>query len=62
VTHCGAGPGPGACAKSAGIQQSFGSTAKNAAKYAIAVDLGWAEIWPGQRLVNGAKLSRISSF
>jgi hypothetical protein len=28
----------------------------------IAIDLGFAEIWLGQRLVNGAKLSRISSF
>jgi hypothetical protein len=60
-----------------GIQQSFGSMAKNAPKYAIAIDLGLAEIWLGQKLVNGgqcrrseapaafaagASLSRISSF
>jgi hypothetical protein len=29
---------------------------------AIAIDLGFAEIWLGQSLVNGAKLSRNSSF
>jgi hypothetical protein len=44
-----------------GIQQSFGSTAKNAAKYAIAVDLGLAEIWLGRRLVNGGKCGRFEA-
>jgi len=29
---------------------------------AIAIDLGFAEIWLGHRLVNGARLSRNSSF
>jgi hypothetical protein len=29
---------------------------------AITIDSSFAEIWLGQRLVNGAKLSRISSF
>jgi hypothetical protein len=36
---------------------------QNAAKKcAIAIDLGFAEIWLGQSLVNGARLSRNSSF
>jgi lambda repressor-like predicted transcriptional regulator len=40
-----------------------GSTAKNASEIsAIAIDLGGAEIWPGRRVVNGAKVSRNSSF
>jgi hypothetical protein len=39
-----------------------GSTAKTQQKHAIAIDLGCAEIWLGQSLVNGAKLSRNSSF
>jgi hypothetical protein len=36
--------------------------AKNRRIRAIAIDLGFAEIWLAQSLVNGAKLSAISSF
>jgi hypothetical protein len=40
-----------------------GSTAKNASEMsAIAIGLDLAEIWLGHSLVNGANLSRISSF
>jgi hypothetical protein len=40
-----------------------GSTAKNASEIsAIAIDFGFAEIWPGQGVVNGAKVSGNSSF
>jgi hypothetical protein len=35
---------------------------KRSQKRAIAIDSGFAEIWLGQRLVNGVHLSRISSF
>jgi hypothetical protein len=45
-----------------GIQQSWVQRQKTQSKSAIAIDLGLAEIWLGQKLVNGAKLSRISSF
>jgi hypothetical protein len=35
---------------------------KRSQKRATAIDVGCAEIWLGQRLVNGVNLSRISSF
>jgi hypothetical protein len=45
-----------------GIQQSKINGQKRSQMRAIAIDLGFAEIWLGQRLVNGANLSGISSF
>jgi hypothetical protein len=45
-----------------GIQQSKVNGQKRGQMRAIATDLGFAEIWLAQRLVNGANLSRISSF
>jgi ribosomal protein S16 len=62
VTHCSTRPDPGAFAKRVGIAQSRVQWPKRSQKHAIAIDLGSAEIWLGQSLVNGAKLSRNSSF
>jgi hypothetical protein len=45
-----------------GIQQPGFNGKKRSQMRAIAIDSGFAEIWLGQRLVNGANLSRISSF
>jgi hypothetical protein len=35
---------------------------KNAPKYAIAIDLGLAEIWLGQKLVNGGQCRQFAAF
>jgi hypothetical protein len=59
VTHRGTGPDPGSIRQMSGNSAIRGSTAK---KRANAIDLGPGEIWLAQSLVNGAKLSRISSF
>jgi hypothetical protein len=62
VTHRGAGPGPGAFAKWWEFSNPRLNGQKRSQIRAIAVDRGFAEIWLGQSLVNGAKPSRISSF
>jgi hypothetical protein len=63
VTHRGAGCGFG---KYPPNEWEFSNPRfngqKRSQKRAIAIDLGFAEIWLGQRLVNGVKVSRISSF
>jgi hypothetical protein len=62
VTHRAAGPNSGAAAKWVGIARSRVQRPKTQPIRAIAIELDLAEIWPGQSLVNGANLSRISSF
>jgi hypothetical protein len=62
VTHRGAVPVPGASANEWEFSDPRFNGQKRKGKRAIAIDLGFAEIWLGHRLVNGAKLSRISSF
>jgi len=63
VTHRGTGPDP---KEHPPNEWEFSNprfnSQKRSQKRAIAIDLGSAEIWLGQRLVNGAKPSRISSF
>jgi hypothetical protein len=61
VTHRGAGPDPGYSPDEWELRNPR-FNGQNAEKRAIAIDLGLAEIWLGQRLVNGANMSRISSF
>jgi hypothetical protein len=61
VTHRGADPDPGHPPNEWEFSNP-GFNGKKRQKRAIAIDLGFAEIWLGQRLVNGARRSRNSSF
>jgi len=62
VTHCGADP----VWEHPPTEWEFSNPRFNRKKRseisALAIDLDLAEIWLGHRLVNGANLSRISSF
>jgi len=62
VKHRGAGPDPGHPPNEWELRNPRFNGQKRSQIRAIAIDLGFAEIWLGHRLVNGAKLSRISSF
>jgi hypothetical protein len=62
VTNCGADPVRGHPPNEWEFSNPRFNRQKRSQIRAIAIDLGFGEIWLGHRLVNGANLARISSF